>query len=118
VGADVGRFPEDVEAAVYFCCLEAMQNAAKHAGDGARVTLTIGRSGGGDGNGHGGGDGAALEFTVADDGVGFDVEGSAGLGHGFVNMSDRVGAVGGTLTVDSSVGAGTRITGTIPVRPA
>jgi signal transduction histidine kinase len=108
VGAgELGRFPEDVEAAVYFCCLEALQNAAKHAGDGARATVTIGRSG----------DGTSLEFTVADDGVGFDGGGAAGRGHGFVNMSDRVGAIGGTLAVESSVGAGTRITGSIPVPP-
>jgi signal transduction histidine kinase len=103
VGDDVGRFPQDVEAAVYFCCLEALQNAAKHAGEGARVTLTIGRN---DGD---------LAFTVADDGAGFDLDGPAGRGHGFVNMSDRVGAIGGTLTVDSAPGAGTRITGVIPV---
>ena len=103
VGDDVGRFPQDVEAAVYFCCLEALQNAAKHAGDGARVTVTIGRD---DGN---------LAFTVADDGAGFDPGGPAGRGHGFVNMSDRVGAIGGTVTVDSSPGEGTRISGVIPV---
>jgi signal transduction histidine kinase len=103
VGDDVGRFPQDVEAAVYFCCLEALQNAAKHAGDGARVTVTIGRD---DGN---------LAFTVADDGTGFDPDGPAGRGHGFVNMSDRVGAVGGTLTVDSAPGDGTRISGVIPI---
>jgi signal transduction histidine kinase len=103
IGDDPGRFPQDVEAAVYFCCLEAMQNAAKHAGDGARVTVTLGRS---DGN---------LVFTVADDGAGFDPEGPAGRGHGFVNMSDRVGAIGGSLTVDSTPGEGTRIKGSIPV---
>jgi signal transduction histidine kinase len=108
VGDDVGRFPQDVEAAVYFCCLEALQNAAKHAGDDARVTVTIGRSGTGDGADE-------LAFTVADDGAGFDPDGPAGRGHGFVNMSDRVGAIGGTLTVDSAPGEGTRISGVIPV---
>jgi len=103
VGDEVGRFPQDVEAAVYFCCLEALQNAAKHAGEGARVTVTIGREDG------------KLAFSVADDGAGFDPAGPAGSGHGFVNMSDRVGAIGGTLTVDSSPGRGTRISGLIPV---
>ena len=105
VGDDVGRFPQDVEAAVYFCCLEALQNAAKHAGEGARAVVTIGR------------DGEGLAFTVADDGVGFDPDGLARRGHGFVNMSDRVGAVGGTLSVEASPGHGTRITGRIPVAP-
>jgi signal transduction histidine kinase len=111
VGDDVGRFPQDVEAAVYFCCLEALQNAAKHAGDDARVTVTIGRSGTGDGADE-------LAFTVADDGAGFDPDGPAGRGHGFVNMSDRVGAIGGTLTVDAAPGEGTRISGVIPVPTA
>jgi signal transduction histidine kinase len=105
VGDDVGRFPQDVEAAVYFCCLEALQNAAKHAGEAAHVIVTIDR------------DGEALAFTVADDGAGFDPDGLAGRGHGFVNMSDRVGAVGGTLSVDASPGRGTRISGRIPVGP-
>jgi signal transduction histidine kinase len=103
VGEDVGRFPQEVEAAVYFCCLEALQNAAKHAGEGARATVTIARRDDG------------LAFSVADDGAGFDTGGPAGKGHGFVNMSDRVGAIGGTLTVDSTPGEGTTISGLVPV---
>jgi signal transduction histidine kinase len=103
VGGDVGRFPEEVEAAVYFCCLEALQNAAKHAGDGAQATVTIERRAEG------------LSFTVADGGVGFDPTGPAGRGHGFVNMSDRVGAIGGTLEVDSAPGRGTRVSGVVPI---
>jgi ABC-type lipoprotein export system ATPase subunit len=103
VGGDVGRFPQEVEAAVYFCCLEAFQNAAKHAGDGARATVTIERRAEG------------LSFTVADDGVGFDPAGPAGRGHGFVNMSDRVGAIGGTVEVDSAPGRGTRVSGVVPI---
>jgi signal transduction histidine kinase len=103
VVGDVGRFPEEVEAAVYFCCLEALQNAAKHAGDSAQATVTIeGRPEG-------------LSFTVADDGAGFDPAGPAGRGHGFVNMSDRVGAIGGTLEVDSAPGRGTRVSGVVPI---
>jgi signal transduction histidine kinase len=99
----VGRFPQEVEAAVYFCCLEALQNAAKHAGAGARATVTISRRVDG------------LAFAVTDDGAGFDTAGPVGQGHGFVNMSDRVGAVGGTLTVDSAPGEGTTISGLVPV---
>lgn len=101
--ADVGRYDVDVEAAVYFCCLEAMQNAGKHAGDGARITVAVGN-----------GDGS-LWFEVADDGCGFDV-GAAGDGHGFVNMRDRLGAFGGDLTVTSAPGDGTRVRGHLPAQ--
>ncbi len=105
---EVGRFPQEVEAAVYFCCLEALQNAGKHAGEGAAATVTIGRAAGADGL-------DALTFTVADDGAGFDPAGTAGRGHGFVNMGDRLGAIGGTVEVDSTPGRGTRVSGTVPV---
>jgi len=107
-GGDVGRCPQDVEAAVYFCCLEALQNAAKHAGEGAAVTVTLERRTDGDGPGH-------LAFAVADDGPGFDTQGIAGRGHGFVNMSDRLGAIGGTLEVDSTPGSGTCVSGVVPL---
>jgi len=88
---------------VYFCCLEALQNAAKHAGDGARATITVRE------------DEGALLFEVADDGAGFDLRSGAHHGHGFVNMGDRVGAIGGAITVDSAPGKGTRIAGRIPL---
>lgn len=103
VVADVGRYPPETEAAAYFCCLEAMQNAGKHAGAGARIAITVTEEGG------------ELQFEVADDGLGFDVPSSGIEGHGFINMSDRLGAIGGTLTIDSEPGRGTRIVGTIPV---
>jgi signal transduction histidine kinase len=105
---DVGRFPQEVEAAVYFCCLEALQNAGKHAGEGATATVRIRRAVGADGL-------DALTFAVADDGAGFDPAGTAGRGHGFVNMGDRLGAIGGTVEVDSAPGGGTRVSGTVPV---
>jgi signal transduction histidine kinase len=98
----IDRYPTETEAAVYFCCLEAMQNAGKHAGGGARITVTITA------------DDRSLDFTVADDGAGFD-EAVAEAGHGFVNMRDRLGAVGGTLTVRTAPGSGTTITGRIPL---
>ncbi|MFI5046421.1 MAG: histidine kinase [Acidimicrobiia bacterium] len=103
VAEEVGRYSQAVEAAVYFCCLEALQNAAKHAGDGAVATVTVREEEG------------ALLFVVADDGAGFDVSSGAALGHGFVNMSDRVGAIGGSIVVDSAPGAGTTIRGRIPL---
>jgi signal transduction histidine kinase len=105
---DVGRFPQEVEAAVYFCCLEALQNAGKHAGERAAATVTIRRDAGADGR-------DVVAFTVADDGAGFDPAGSAGRGHGFVNMGDRLGAIGGTVEVDSAPGRGTRVSGVVPV---
>jgi signal transduction histidine kinase len=98
----IGRYPAEQEAAVYFCCLEAMQNAAKYAGPAARLVISVREEAGG------------LLFSVADDGAGFDVA-RRGVGAGFTNMSDRLGAVGGTLRVESTVGKGTRVMGAIPV---
>jgi signal transduction histidine kinase len=99
------RYPQEAETAVYFCCLEALQNAGKHAGPEATVLLELT------------GDDAALRFTVSDDGRGFDpelVEKSAG----FVNMADRLGAIGGELAVRSAPGGGTTVSGTVPAAPA
>jgi signal transduction histidine kinase len=99
----VDRQSQELEAAVYFCCMEALQNAGKHAGDGAHVTIRLREAEG------------KLLFEVADDGPGFDLASLAAKGHGFVNMNDRVGAIGGTLTVDSAPGQGTRISGSVPL---
>ena len=94
-----------MEAAVYFCCLEALQNAGKHAGDGRDRSRSTVRE-----------DEGALLFEVADDGAGFDIGRAArAAGHGFVNMADRVGAFGGTLRVDSAPGQGTTIAGPVPL---
>jgi signal transduction histidine kinase len=98
----VGRYPADVEAAVYFCCLEAMQNACKHAGERASIRLRVREEAG------------TLTFEVTDDGAGFDAAGR-GLGAGLLNMADRLGAFGGRLRVDSAPGQGTRVTGTVPL---
>lgn len=97
----VGRHHAEVEAAVYFCCLEALQNAAKHAPD-ATVQLRVEE-----------GD-ETLRFEVSDDGPGFDPAAVAG-GHGFVNMSDRLGAIGGSVRWDSAPGQGTTVRGTVPL---
>jgi signal transduction histidine kinase len=102
VGDDVQRHSVETEAAIYFCCLEAMQNAGKHAGEDSRLTVTVTESDG------------ELRFEVADDGAGFDVA-AAAEGHGFVNMRDRLGAIGGTLEVHSAPGEGTQVRGRIPV---
>ena len=95
------RYAPEVEAAVYFCCLEALQNAAKHAGSTARATIRV-REVDGD-----------LVFDVSDDGAGFRPADAAQSG-GLTNMRDRAGAAGGTLDVTSEPGAGTRVRGVVP----
>lgn len=97
------RFPAEIEAAVYFCVLEALQNAGKHAGPRAEARVAVWEESG------------ELRFSVSDDGAGFDSQDKGATGHGFVNMADRVGAHGGTLTVSSSIGEGVTIGGAIPV---
>jgi signal transduction histidine kinase len=96
------RYPTEIEAAIYFCCLEAMQNAAKHAGVDATVEIRVWETD------------TELCFSVADNGHGFDLSTTSTDGHGFVNMRDRLGAFGGTLTIDSAIGRGTTIGGQIP----
>jgi signal transduction histidine kinase len=100
---NVGRYGNEIEAAVYFCVLEALQNAGKHAGESASITVRMVA------------EAEQLRFEVVDDGVGFDAAGGGQAGHGFVNMADRLGAFGGTLEVTSVPGAGTTIKGTVPL---
>jgi signal transduction histidine kinase len=96
-----GRFAPEIEAAVYFCCLEAIQNAAKHAGAGATVTVRV--------RAHAG----RVAFEIRDDGVGFNVDDSAG-GDGLANLHDRSAAVAGEVHVVSAPGAGTTVSGDVP----
>jgi signal transduction histidine kinase len=103
--AGIGRLPRTVEAAIYFCASEAIQNAIKHAGDGARVTITLGR------------DERCARFAVADDGVGM-AEPPSRDGQGVIGMRDRIGAVGGELEIVSAPGAGTTVRGTVPLEAA
>ena len=101
VANGIGRFPQDAEAAVYFCTLEALQNVAKYAkARAATVHLSWG-------DGH-------LQFEVSDDGVGFD-RNATGYGTGTQGMADRLAALGGRLVVTSALGAGTKVLGSIPV---
>jgi signal transduction histidine kinase len=99
---DLGRYPADVEAAVYFCCREALQNIAKHAGHDAIGTLRLWE------------ERARLRFEIADSGVGFSAEATSS-GSGIVNMHDRLEAVGGTVVVSSHAGAGTLAAGYVPL---
>jgi signal transduction histidine kinase len=101
----LGRYPQDAEAAVYFCALEALQNVAKYA-SASRACVRLAGPGGPDG---------ALEFSVTDDGAGFD-SASAGYGTGLQGMADRLAALGGDLQVRSEPGRGTTVTGRLPVR--
>jgi signal transduction histidine kinase len=96
----VRRYRPDVETAVYFSCLAAIDNAARHAGP-AQVTVSIWD------------DGRALHFTIRDTGCGF-APGRTRIGAGMTNMRDRIAAVGGTLTVDSAPAQGTRVEGAVP----
>lgn len=100
--ADVRRHPPEIEAAVYFCCSEALQNAAKHAGAAAQATLRLWETK------------TSLHWEVVDDGAGFDPTSTVGESHGFVNMRDRMGAMGGVLEVQSHLGGGTTVSGNIP----
>jgi signal transduction histidine kinase len=104
VDARVERHSPELEAAVYFCCLEAIQNAGKYAGSDATIDVTVEEVDG------------EVVFIVRDTGHGFDSSADVTqLGHGFVNMADRVGAIGGRIEVTSEVGVGTVITGRIPI---
>jgi signal transduction histidine kinase len=97
------RYSDEVETAAYFCCIEALQNVAKHAPDATSVVISLSRNG-------------DLRFEVRDDGPGFVVNDGGG-GAGLVNMRDRIAAVGGELEILSTPGTGTQLIGTIPVDP-
>jgi signal transduction histidine kinase len=101
----LGRYPAATEAALYFCCSEALQNAAKHGGPDTTATITA----------HA--DDRRLTLTVSDTGRGFD---PATTGTGLTNMTDRLLAIGGDLIIDTVPGRGTRVTAAIgtPVQPA
>ncbi len=102
--AGIGRYSADVEAAVYFCVLEAMQNAGKHAGDGATVRVTVAEQ-----RRHADVLGRRRRRRVRGRRV------AAAAGHGFVNMADRLGAFGGTLDVRRLPAPAPRSRGTLPL---
>ena len=97
----IGRHPQEIEAALYFCSLEALQNVAKYAGA-SSVTIDL-REGDG-----------ALSFSVTDDGDGFDTARTS-YGTGLQGMADRLSALGGTLEITSQPGEGTTVTGRLPI---
>jgi signal transduction histidine kinase len=97
----VGRYPQEVEAAVYFCVLEALQNVQKYAGA-ASATVRLRLAG------------DELHFEVEDDGAGFDAA-TVERGAGLTNMADRIDALGGTLVIASTPGRGSRVEGSLPL---
>jgi signal transduction histidine kinase len=100
----IGRYAPEVESAVYFCCLEALQNVGKYAhATMAEISLTAT-----DGE---------LAFAVSDDGAGFDPR-SSQRGSGLQGMADRLEAIGGRLDVVSAPGAGTTVLGRIVLQDA
>jgi signal transduction histidine kinase len=102
--AGIGRFGQDTEAAVYFCCLEALQNIAKYAhATQAHICLQA--------------QNGSLRFTVTDDGTGYDTRHTP-MGSGLRNMSDRLAALGGRLEVQSAPQHGTTIAGHLPTAPS
>jgi signal transduction histidine kinase len=105
VSADgVDRYPQELEAAVYFCCLEALQNVAKYAGA-TRVSVRLWAVNG------------SLDFAVQDDGAGFD-RAMTPPGSGLTNMTDRINALGGTIELISAPGSGTTVSGSLPTELA
>ena len=100
-GNGITRYPREVESAVYFTVLEALQNTTKYANaSSAIVTLTA--------------TDGTLEFEITDDGHGFDIAGVT-PGTGLNGIADRLDIVGGHLTISSGPGRGTTIAGTVPI---
>jgi signal transduction histidine kinase len=98
---DLGRLSQDVEAAIYFSCLEALQNVTKYA-EASQVRISLARSNG------------RLSFAVTDDGVGFDPS-AASHGTGLQGIADRLDALGGTFEIVSTLCEGTAVNGSVPV---
>jgi signal transduction histidine kinase len=96
----IGRSSQDAEAAVYFCCLEALQNTSKYA-SATEACVTLQAQNG------------SLRFITSDDGAGYDSRHTP-MGSGLRNMADRLAALGGELDVRSAPGGGTMVTGRLP----
>jgi signal transduction histidine kinase len=97
----IGRYAQEIEAAIYFCCLEALQNVGKYA-NATRVTVRLSDSN------------DDVAFAVTDDGEGFDPA-SSPAGSGLTNMRDRLEALGGSIEIRSAPGSGTAVAGRVPI---
>jgi signal transduction histidine kinase len=98
----IGRHPVELESAVYYCCLEAIQNATKHGGAAVHISVELRE------------DDDKLSFEVSDDGPGFDPSAAHG-GTGLQNMRDRAGALDGHVSIVTAIGTGTAVSGSIPL---
>ncbi len=94
----LGRYPPSTEAALYYCCSEALQNAVKHGGPATTVVVEV----------HA--DEQTLDLVISDTGRGFD---DATMGVGLTNMKDRLSAIGGELVIETAPGRGTRVIATV-----
>ncbi len=99
----IGRYSEDAELAVYYCCLEALQNTVKHSRSDTAATLRLWE------------DGPHLCFEVGDSGIGFDSKETSSGGAGLINMRDRIQTVGGAVEITSNKGRGTSVRGNVPI---
>jgi signal transduction histidine kinase len=97
----LGRYPSEIEVTVYFSCLEALQNACKHASGATCATISIWDDG-------------QLNFEVSDDGAAFDAR-ALQYGTGLTNLSDRLAALGGKMAIRSGPGRGTVLSGSLPM---
>lgn len=98
----LGRYPREVETALYYCSTEALQNAAKHGGPDTKATINAFA------------DDHELTLVISDNGRGFN---QATTGAGLTNMKDRLAAIGGQLEIDTAPGRGTRIIATVATMP-
>ena len=96
----VGRYGPEIETTIYFACVEALQNAVKHGHGATGVWISLSDTG-------------SLRFEVRDDGVGFSEPVTPGAG--LTNIRDRLAALGGLVTIESTPGEGTRVAGIVPV---
>lgn len=103
-GGPLPRYPQETEASVYFCVLEALQNVVKHSGA-SRATVQLDASDG------------KLAFSIRDDGGGLDLA-TVRSGSGMQNMRDRIEVLGGEFHIESSPGEGTNVSGIVPAPKA
>jgi signal transduction histidine kinase len=96
----LGRYPQETEAALYFCTLEALQNIQKYAAA-SSVQIRVRDVGG------------MVSVEITDNGRGFDVK-TVSRGAGLTNMEDRLDALGGSLHIDSYTGTGTTVRASVP----